>query len=97
MLGSLEILDPVRDDTAGKVLSSTLATKPYPLLKKLDIFCWVHYGGEVRCLEALAKIISFHSQLTEICIHIDTRVKVEPSSFSSLQKLVGHVNLTWVI
>ena len=53
VLSSLDILDPVRDDTASKTLSSTLATKPCPLLKKLDIFCWVRYGGEVYCLEAL--------------------------------------------
>ena len=92
VLSSLEILDPVRHHTAGKVLSSTLATKPCPSLKKLDIFCWVLYSGEVRCLEALAKIISSHSQLTDICMRIDTGAKVEPISFSCVYTaLVGFV------
>ena len=92
MLSSLEIFDPVIDDTAGKVLSSTLATKPCPSLKKLDVFCWVRYSGEVHCLEALAKIISSHSQLTEICMHIDTIAKVEPSSFLCVYtSLVGFI------
>ena len=92
MLNSLYIFDPIRDDTASKALSSSLATNPCPSLKKLDISCWACYSGEVHCLEALAKIISSHSQLTDICMHIDTSAKVEPSSFSCFYtSLVGFV------
>ena len=92
VLRSLDILDPVLDDTASKALSSTLAIKPCPSLEILDIFCWVRYSGEVRCLEALAKIIASHSQLTEICVRIDTSAKVNVSSFSRLyNSLIGFV------
>ena len=92
LLSSLEILDPVLDDTASKALSSTLATKPCPSLKKLDIFCWVRYSGKVLCLEALAKIITSHRQLTEICVQIDIGAKVDANSFSCLYtSLIGFV------
>ena len=92
VLSSLDILDPVLDDTSSKVLSSTLATMPCPSLKKLDMFFWVCYSGEVRCLEALAKIIASHGQLTEISVRVDEGAKVNPSAFSYLYaSLIGFV------
>ena len=92
VLSSLDILDPILDDTSSKVLSSTLATMPCPSLKKLDMFFWVRYSGEVRCLEALAKIIASHGQLTEISVRVDERAKVNPSAFSYLYtSLIGFV------
>ena len=92
VLSSLDILDPVLDDTSSKVLSSTLATMPCPSLKKLDMFFWVRYSGEVHCLEALAKIIASHGHLTEICVKVDDRAKVNPSAMSFLYtSLIGFV------
>ena len=92
VLSSLDILDPVLDDTSSKVLSSTLATMPCPSLKKLNMFFWVRYSGEVHCMEALAKIIASHGQLTEINVRVDERAKVNPSAFSCLYtSLIGFV------
>ena len=92
VLSSLDILDPVLDDTSSKVLSSMLATMPCPSLKKLDMFICVRYSGEVRCLEALAKIIASHGQLTEISVRVDEGAKVNPSAFSYLYtSLIGFV------
>jgi hypothetical protein len=92
VLSLLDVLDPVLDDTSSKALSSTLAIKPCPSLKKLDIFFWVRYSGEVRCLEALAKIIASHDQLTEISVRVDQSTKINPSAFSCLYtSLIGFV------
>ena len=92
VLSSLDILDPVLDDTSSKVFSSTLATMPCPSLKKLDIYFCIRYSGEVRCLEALAKIIASHGQLTEISVRVDEGAKVNPSAFSYLYtSLIGFV------
>jgi hypothetical protein len=52
----------------------------------------VHYSGEVHCLEALAKIIASHDQLTEISVRVDQSAKVNPSAFSCLcTSLIGFV------
>ena len=90
VLTSLEILDPVRDDTATKALSSTLAAKPCPSLKKLDICYW---GGDVGCLEPLARIIASHNQLTEIlCACLGDGRRLTASSYSCLYtSLIGFV------
>ena len=93
VLSSLDIFDPALDDTSSKALSSTLATMPCPSLNKLDISFRILHIGEVHCLEALAKIIASHGQLTEICIKVDERAKVNPSAFSCLYtSLIGFVH-----
>ena len=93
VLCSLVMVDPSRRDTASQTLSSTLATKPCPSLRILDIHCYTDiYRGEARCLEALAKIIASHSNLTEIRLRLNTSVVVAASSFSSLYtSLIGFV------
>ena len=93
VLCSLVMVDPSRrDDTASQTLSSTLATKPCPSLRMLDVHCCAIYRGEACCLEALAKITVSHSNLTEIRLRLDTSVEVAVSSFSSLYtSLIGFV------
>ena len=82
VLSSLDILDPASGETSSKALSSTLVTKPCPSLKRLDICFCIHY------METLAKIITFHGQLTEI----SERVDENPSDFSCLYtSLIGFV------
>ena len=92
VLSSLVIVDPSRNDVASLVLSSTLATKPCPSLKILDVHCQTVDGGKAHLLEALANVIASHSQLTEIYLHLDTRLQVATISFSSLYtSLIGFV------
>ena len=82
VLTSLIIFDPVLDNTASLALSSTIATKPCPSLKVLDVHCWVRYRGEIHCLEALADIVFSHDQLTEISVNLGDSATIAASSLS---------------
>ena len=86
MLSSLDILDPPSGCTSSEALSSTLATKPCPSLKRLDIsFC-------IQYMETVAEIIASHGQLTEICVRVNEGATVNPSDFSYLYaSLIGFV------
>ena len=86
VLSSLDILDPPSGSTSSEALSSTLATKPCPSLKRLDIcFC-------IQYMETLAEIIASHGQLTEICVRVNEGATVNPSDFSYLYaSLIGFV------
>lgn len=82
-LSSLVISDCVSCDRTEFL--SMFATKSCPSLKKLqvDIHCsWRDYGGKIHHLEALANVITSHSQLSEICLNLNIGEEVAVSSFS---------------
>ena len=82
VLSSLVIAGPIADDKTA--LFSTFTTKPCPCLKMLDINCWSEDRNDVCQLEAFANIIASCSQLTEICLCLDTDLEIGASSFSCL-------------
>ena len=91
-LTSLVIADPVRYHSDRTALYSMLATKPCQSLRKLDIHCWKNSSDRIRHLEAYANIISSHSQLTDICLRLDSSLEVPASSLSNLYtSLIGFV------
>ena len=82
VLSSLVIAGPVADDKTA--IFSTFTTIPCPCLKMLDINCWSEGRNDVCQLEAFANIIASCSQLTEICLCLDTDLEIGASSFSCL-------------
>ena len=96
LLESITIGGPVGSDTAASILSSTLASKPVPSLRMLDVFCCGSYCSASRFLQAFANVVSDFSrrQLAEVHLRLDGPLQVDVGTFSHLYtSLAGLVQM----